>query len=89
MEYQIEFCVSCYLPKALDLANAIMENHAHDDGFTLRLLAGAPGKFDVIRDGKKVYSRSETNRLPQPGEIETGLRTRLGLEASTSDKPCC
>ena len=34
------------------------------------LIAGGGGIFDVIVDGKKIYSKFETGRFPNPGEVE-------------------
>ncbi|MDG6920099.1 MAG: Rdx family protein [Nitrososphaerota archaeon] len=89
MEYQFEFCVSCYLPRALELASAIMEGHAHDDDFVIKLKPGANGQFDVVRDGNVIYSKAKTNQFPQPGELDEGLRTRISLETSRAGNPCC
>jgi len=33
------------------------------------LIPGADGIFEVIIDGKRVFSKAETGRLPRPGEI--------------------
>ncbi len=33
------------------------------------LVPGSDGIFDVIVDGKTVFSKSETRRLPNPGEV--------------------
>lgn len=33
------------------------------------LIAGSNGVFDVIVDGKKVFSKKQTGRFPHPGEI--------------------
>ena len=33
------------------------------------LIAGSGGIFDVIVDGKKIYSKFETGRFPNPGEV--------------------
>lgn len=90
MEYAIEFCASCYLPNAMDLTKALLEKHAHDKSFTLRLVPGESGQFDVRRNNQPVYSKSETKRLPAPEEIESGLRSpgRIELESATA-KPCC
>jgi len=33
------------------------------------LIAGSGGIFDVIVDGKKVYSKFETGRFPEKGEV--------------------
>ncbi|MDG6925747.1 MAG: Rdx family protein [Nitrososphaerota archaeon] len=90
MQYEIEFCVGCYLPTALDLTNALLEKHVHDEGFALKLVPGEAGQFDVRRDDQVVYSKADTKRLPTPGEIEPDLQgqTKIELEAA-SGKRCC
>jgi hypothetical protein len=32
-------------------------------------IPGAKGQFDVLREGQIVYSKQETGRFPEPGEI--------------------
>jgi selT/selW/selH-like putative selenoprotein len=90
MQYEIEFCVGCYLPTALDLTNALLEKHVHDESFALKLVPGEAGQFDVRRDDQVVYSKADTKRLPTPGEIEPDLQgqARIELEAAPG-KRCC
>jgi selT/selW/selH-like putative selenoprotein len=38
-------------------------------GVDAKLIAGSNGIFDVIVDEKLVYSKSETGRFPEPGEV--------------------
>jgi len=90
MQYEIKFCVSCYLPDALRLTDALLEKHVHDKGFALKLLPGESGQFDVRRDDQVVYSKAETKRLPTAGEIEPDLQApaRIELEPAAA-KRCC
>ncbi len=90
MQYEIEFCVSCYLPDALSLTDALLEKHVHDEGFALKLVPGASGQFDVRRDDRVVYSKEETKRLPTAREIEPDLQApaRIELEPAAA-KRCC
>lgn len=37
------------------------------------LIAGNGGIFDVSIDGKIIFSKAETRRFPEPGEIATLL----------------
>jgi predicted Rdx family selenoprotein len=37
-------------------------------------LPGGKGQFDVIRDDELVFSKHETGRFPEDGEILTALR---------------
>jgi selT/selW/selH-like putative selenoprotein len=38
------------------------------------LIQGSGGVFDVVVDGKKVYSKFETGRFPGQGEVVALLR---------------
>jgi predicted Rdx family selenoprotein len=73
MDYEIRFCADCYLGEALEISGSLLEAHAHDEGFVLRLVCGESGQFDVHRDGRLVHSKADKNRLPKPEEIEQGL----------------
>ncbi|QQR72050.1 MAG: Rdx family protein [Holophagales bacterium] len=42
------------------------------------MIRGRNGVFDVRLDGQIVYSKWETARFPQPGEVVASLRDRLG-----------
>lgn len=76
MDYEIRFCAGCYSGKALEIAGALLEAHAHDKGFGLKLVCGESGQFDVSRDRLTVYSKASKSRLPEPEEIEQGLGRR-------------
>lgn len=39
-------------------------------GETTELIKGRDGVFEVVVDGKNVYSKKETGRFPEPGEVE-------------------
>ena len=40
-----------------------------------RLIPGSNGIFDVLVDGKLVFSKHETGRFPEPGEVIQKLKT--------------
>lgn len=40
----------------------------------MKLVKGSGGVFDVVVDGAKVYSKSDTGRFPEPGEVVGLLR---------------
>ena len=44
------------------------------EGFDAEAFRGGKGQFDVNADGRLVFSKRETGRFPQPGEILTTLR---------------
>ena len=43
-------------------------------GVEANLIPGSGGVFDVTVDGKLVYSKSETGRFPNAGEITEKLK---------------
>lgn len=47
-------------------------------GADARLVKGSDGIFDVVADGKKVFSKHETGRFPEPDEIVAMLRKPAG-----------
>lgn len=40
-------------------------------------MKGSGGVFEVELDGDLVYSKKQTGRFPEPGEVEDALRSRL------------
>jgi hypothetical protein len=44
------------------------------NGFAAEAIGGGKGQFDVLRDGEKVFSKRETGRFPEDGEILAALR---------------
>jgi selT/selW/selH-like putative selenoprotein len=43
-------------------------------GVPVRLRAGAPGALDVYVDGKQIYSKKKTGRLPTATELIASIR---------------
>ena len=43
---------------------------------SLTLVTGSKGVFDVVVDGRSLYSKHETGRHAQPGEVLTLFRER-------------
>ena len=44
-------------------------------GVETKLIAGSGGIFDVVVDGKTVYTKSKTGRFPNPGETVEILKS--------------
>jgi hypothetical protein len=44
------------------------------NGIEAEPIAGGKGQFDVIRDGDTVFSKHETGRFPEDGEILSALQ---------------
>jgi len=39
-----------------------------------KLLSGAKGDFEVVVDGKSVFSKEKLSRFPEPGEVTKLIR---------------
>ena len=65
MKAKINYCVMWnYLPDA-ERASAELKLK----GVSVELIKGSNGVFDVEIDGKLVYSKRNTGRFPNPGEL--------------------
>ncbi len=45
---------------------------------TITLTRGPSGRFEVTVDGQNVYSKMETKRHAQPGEVVESMRGMIG-----------
>ena len=43
------------------------------EGFDAEATPGTKGQFDVSADGRLVFSKAETRRFPEPGEVLAAL----------------
>jgi selenoprotein W-related protein len=46
-------------------------------GETVELIKGRDGVFEICVDGRKVFSKKETGRFPEPGEAERAVAQSL------------
>jgi selT/selW/selH-like putative selenoprotein len=46
----------------------------NESGIPAEDIRGARGQFDVVRDGELVFSKQESGRFPEPGEILAALQ---------------
>ena len=59
------------MPQAAGLADAIKT----ETGVEPELIPGAGGIFDVVVDGKQIFSKHEVDRFPTNEEILTQLKS--------------
>ena len=70
MKIEIFYCAAWdFKPQAAGLSAEI--NKALKA--TVRLVPGSNGIFNVVADGKLLFSRDEIGRFPEPGEIVAKL----------------
>ncbi len=75
---EITYCVPCdYSPRAVSAVSDLLSNYQHviDD---LRLVTGDKGVFDVRVDGELVYSKHQTDRHAEDGEVLEIFRGIVG-----------
>ena len=71
MKVEIHYCAPWgFEPQAAGLADELRGY----PGVRAKLVKGTDGIFDVVVDGKIVFSRSEEGRFPAPGEIPGKLK---------------
>ena len=52
----------------------------------LTLVTGSAGVFDVVIDGEVLYSKHETGRHAEPGEVLDLLRAHLGPDVPVYER---
>lgn len=66
MDVLIRYCAPCnYLPRAASLADAIEER----TGVAPTLEKGVGGVFDVVVDGRVIFSKQSAGRFPTEPEV--------------------
>ena len=71
MNIKIFYCVVWnYKPSAVSLAAELKASFGVDS----ELFSGEKGDFEVIVDGKTVFSKKKLSRFPEPGEVTETLR---------------
>jgi len=63
---RIEYCVVWnYEPRALRARDLLVERY----GIEVELVSGARASFEIIADGKTLYSKLATHRFPDDAEV--------------------
>ena len=61
-------------------AASLAERLRHDLGASVSLERGSKGDFEIFHDGRLVYSKQQTRRVPRPDQILALLREPAGDE---------
>ena len=69
MKIKLEFCIVWnYTPRAVSTVEDILEKYGKDVT-SIDLIPGTGGVFELYVDGVLIYSKLETGRLTNEGEI--------------------
>jgi selT/selW/selH-like putative selenoprotein len=60
------------MSKAVSLADELRKAC----GVSAKLIPGSDGIFDVVIDGKRIFSRFEAGRFPESGEVAGKLKSK-------------
>ena len=86
----MQFCVGCYLPDALALAQSILESNPHDESSSLTLVPGESGSFEVRKDDQIIYSKKSRGRLPTAQDLGLAISIEaLPIAEQATGKKCC
>jgi len=88
MKYEIKFCAGCYLSNAMKLAKALLKKHSHDEKFTLKLVPGETGQFDVQQE-KTGCRKVETCGLPASRDVEADPPHFARVRPNSSAEESC
>jgi selenoprotein W-related protein len=66
-------------------ANDLVREYQHVIG-ELSLVMGAKGVFDVVVDGRTLYSKHETGRHAEPGEVLALFREQYATDVTPYER---
>ena len=90
MEYEMKFCVGCYLPLAMELSSKLLAANSHNEELNIRIQPGKTGSFEIFRDGELLFSKEVTGKLPDTSDLglEEMWTEKLRLD-SGKEGSCC
>ena len=69
MKIQIVYCSTChYTPQAVGLADDLLTNFEPEIE-SVSLVPSSGGRFEISVNGQLIFSKLQTGRHPEPGEI--------------------
>ncbi len=67
MKLSIEYCSAWnYLPQASSLEGELKQNFPNME---ISLISSGGGVFEIVLDGKLIFSKKAINRFPEKGEV--------------------
>ena len=67
MKLSIEYCSAWnYLPQASSLETELKQNFPNME---ISLIPSGGGVFEIVLDGKLIFSKKAINRFPEKGEV--------------------
>jgi len=82
---EITYCQPCgHQPKAVELVNQLLSTYGMplNKNLSIVLKPADQGVFDVVLDGKLIFSRKAVGRFPTFDEIKTQVEPKLTVQLS-------
>ncbi len=83
VDLEITYCQPCgHQPKAMDLVNQLLSTYGMplNKRMNLTLHPADQGVFDVVVDGKLVFSRKQVGRFPTFDDIKKFVDPKLSMQ---------
>lgn len=89
VDLEITYCQPCgHQPRAVDMVNQLLSTYgmALNRNLTVALKPADKGVFDVVIDGKLVFSKNTEGRFPSIDEIKKYVEPKLTMPLEVSTK---
>jgi selenoprotein W-related protein len=86
VDLEITYCQPCgHQPRAVDMVNELLANYGMplNRKLTVSLKPADKGVFDVILDGKLIFSKHQQGRFPTMDDLKNQLDQKLTIPLET------
>ena len=83
---EITYCQPCgHQPRAMELVSQLLATYGMplNRNLSVTLKPADQGVFDIVLDGKLIFSRKQVGRFPSFEEIRTEIDPKLAVQLST------
>jgi len=86
VDLEITYCQPCgHQPRAVEMVNELLANYGMplNRKLTVSLKPADKGVFDVVLDGKLIFSKHQQGRFPTMDDLKTQLDQKLTIPLET------
>ncbi len=86
VDLEITYCQPCgHQPRAVDMVNELLANYGMplNRKLTVSLKPADKGVFDVVLDGKLIFSKNQQGRFPTMDDLKKQLDQKLTIPLET------
>ena len=89
MDLEITYCQPCgHQPRAMEMVNQLLASYGMplNKKLTVALKPSDSGIFDIVLDGKLIFSRKQAGRFPTVEEIKSQIDPKLSIPLEVPTK---